>query len=305
MNDGEPDHVSLNTNNSSSQPKARADVTPPDSLWEVRLSPGKGRGVFATRRIAAGTQIHAEDPLFSIQPPEFQPGRGFRVDEVISAVNKAVASLPEEEQAEFYACHEHREPHETSNDAQQRNLFILRSNAYMLPSGRSAMFPRLARVNHSCRPNAAHLWNPAARGDRVDWVAARDIEAGEEITVTYVNLLMTAAERQQRLAQYGFTCDCAACVGQGETDSRRARMGVLLLTLNENPEGRGNDGIAALGENLQLLRWAEELVQMLEEEALVDYLPQAYGYAGKLSSVLGDDEAAVDWRRKEAEVLSI
>lgn len=139
----------------------------------------------------------------------------------------------------------------------------------------------------------------------MDWVAARDIEAGEEITVTYVNLLMTAAERQQRLAQYGFMCDCAACVGQGETDSRRARMGVLLLTLNENPEGRGNDGIAALGENLQLLRWAEELVQMLEGEALVDYLPQAYGYAGKLSSVLGDDEAAMDWRRKEAEILSI
>lgn len=287
-------------------PRAQADIAPPDSSWEVRLSPGKGRGVFARRAIRAGERIFAEEPLFAITPPEFHPGQGFRADEVAGVVNEAVTALSPARRAEFLACHEHREPHEEAERTQspatyarKRGLYILRSNAYMLPDGRSAMFTRLARANHDCAPNAAHLWDPRVRGDAVALVATRDIARGEEVTVTYVDVLAGAAERRQRLAQYGFRCDCASCTAAGETDPRRQRMGTLFRTMGAYPAG-GNDAI----ENARLLLWAEELVDMLEQDALLDYLPQAYGFAARLTSLMGDMKVALEWRRKEAEVLA-
>ena len=222
-------------------------------------------------------------------------------------VNEAVTTLSPARRAEFLACHEHLLPHEEAERgrspaayAHKRGLYVFRSNAYMLPDGRTAMFPRLARANHDCAPNAAHLWDPRARGDAVALVATRDIARDEEVTVTYVDVLADAAERRRRLTQYGFRCACASCAGAAETDPRRQRMGTLFRTMGAYPAG-GNNAV----ENARLLLWAEELVGMLEQDALLAYLPQAYGFAAKLASLMGDMKLASEWRRKEAELLGL
>jgi hypothetical protein len=44
------------------------------------------------------------------------------------------------------------------------------------------------------------------------FVAARDIKAGEELYCAYIDLARTKAERQTDLAPYGFSCNCSACV---------------------------------------------------------------------------------------------
>ena len=279
----------------------------------MRPSAGKGRGLFALRRIRAGERIFTEEPLLAIRPPApAHPGQGYRADEVAVVADAAAAALSSAGRAEFLACHEHRGPGEEAERvrspasyARRRALYVLRSNAYMLPDGRSAVFPRLARANHDCAPSAAHIWHPAARGDRVALVAARDIAAGEEITVTYVDLLTDATARRERLAQYGFRCGCAVCAAAtgaaGGTDPRRERMGTLLRTLAAYLPAGGDGG----AENARLMLWAEELVRLLEEDALLDYLPQAYGFAARLASLLGDREAAAGWRGKEERVLSL
>jgi SET domain-containing protein len=88
-------------------------------------------------------------------------------------------------------------------------MTILRSNAYNTGSSHIGLFPKTARINHSCNPNAGNYWDEKA-AERVIY-ASRDIEEGEEITVSYIPLLKPIKERQARLQQYGFTCDCSAC----------------------------------------------------------------------------------------------
>ena len=45
--------------------------------------------------------------------------------------------------------------------------------------------------------------------------ALRDIEAGEELTMSYIDEGESLEERKVALASYGFVCGCDKCVGEG------------------------------------------------------------------------------------------
>jgi len=74
---------------------------------------------------------------------------------------------------------------------------------YMLPS----------LLNHSCEPNIDAVWRD---GDATLTLAARrDIAAGEELNITYIDAGLPATERRQLLLNgYGFVCMCPACVDE-------------------------------------------------------------------------------------------
>lgn len=74
---------------------------------------------------------------------------------------------------------------------------------YMLPS----------LLNHSCEPNVDALWRD---GDATLTLAARrDIAAGEELSITYIDADLPVAERRQMLHHgYGFNCRCPACLDE-------------------------------------------------------------------------------------------
>lgn len=229
-----------------------------------------------------------EEPLFTIVPPDFRPGMGYQLSEMAASLDATVASLPDSRRGEFYACHQHRLPGEGEAD---RNMVIFRSNAYTLTDGTIAMFPKVARINHSCRPNAANIWS-AASNMRIIW-AARDIQPGEEVTVTYAPLLKKSEERQRRLAPYGFRCTCEACHDHEQTDPLRLKMGRILHEL-EDRLARSTSSVA----NKKLLPKAVELTRMAEAEHMMDYLPNAYHLAAELALRLGDKAAAAEWSRK-------
>ena len=44
--------------------------------------------------------------------------------------------------------------------------------------------------------------------------ALRDVEKGEELSVSYIDETRPVAERQKALAAYGFKCACAICVAE-------------------------------------------------------------------------------------------
>jgi hypothetical protein len=91
------------------------------------------------------------------------------------------------------------------------------------------IYPCAALLNHSCAPNTIlryKLDNGDAltkRGEGeafhpplLQIVACRDIAKGEELTHSYVDLMLSTKERQARLWQtHGFTCQCKRCV-EGE-----------------------------------------------------------------------------------------
>jgi hypothetical protein len=73
-----------------------------------------------------------------------------------------------------------------------------------------ALCPRVAMLNHSCRPNAIVVW----RGHTATVRLTEAVAAGGEIHISYgphAGRLGPAARRKALVDQYGFTCRCCAC----------------------------------------------------------------------------------------------
>lgn len=90
------------------------------------------------------------------------------------------------------------------------------------PVWRRAVFPNVARINHSCVPNA-HAHYRRELGSMFVF-ALRDIDPGEEIVISYFNITLPRNERQERAKKWGFTCTCPAC---SDTSDREAHEQLL------------------------------------------------------------------------------
>jgi SET domain-containing protein len=66
--------------------------------------------------------------------------------------------------------------------------------------------------NHSCAPNATPRYRSWKGAAAVRVQATRDVLAGEEITMSYVDETAGVDARADALASYGFTCECEKCV---------------------------------------------------------------------------------------------
>ncbi|KAG0379603.1 Histone-lysine N-methyltransferase smyd1 [Mortierella sp. AD032] len=63
-------------------------------------------------------------------------------------------------------------------------------------------------MNHSCLPNCVYTF----KGSRVECRVIREIQPGEELTISYIDQIGTTRERQKQLKeQYHFTCTCPLC----------------------------------------------------------------------------------------------
>ena len=76
----------------------------------------------------------------------------------------------------------------------------------------TALFDRLACINHSCAPNA-EVWPSRDGSHEARLVARRAIAAGDEVTISYIDANQRAGvrERRRELCEYGFVCACAKC----------------------------------------------------------------------------------------------
>ena len=75
----------------------------------------------------------------------------------------------------------------------------------------SALFPTLALINHSCKPNTVRF----NQGCRVVVIAAEDIPKGTEISDSYGLVHYLTNEREERqtmlMKRFNFQCNCVAC----------------------------------------------------------------------------------------------
>ncbi|CAK9045615.1 unnamed protein product [Durusdinium trenchii] len=139
------------------------------------------------------------------------------------------------------------------------------------------LYPTLARVNHSCRPNAV-LGDPKpAEQDAklhsglepVDLlkkalIAIEEIPEGEEITVSYLSeedLLEPRPQRRQRLMDgFGFECFCSRCLDE---DADR------VLRTFRSAEGEGSTGTGGEPcEEMHVSSFADFLTKLSKEEPL-------------------------------------
>lgn len=72
-------------------------------------------------------------------------------------------------------------------------------------------------INHSCVPNARRLHV----GDYLIVHASRDVKAGEEITFAYFDVLSPLDKRNEMCKTWGFRCDCKRCKFEEDLYSRQ------------------------------------------------------------------------------------
>ncbi|CDM31388.1 SET domain [Penicillium roqueforti FM164] len=217
---------------------------PDDAPFELKPSPGKGWGAFATKRIERGSLILKEKALFVIQKSS--------VDITGLDVFRAVMELSPTElvQSLLIQNNESEEP---------KGLLETLSENYFTSALKSIGFYTLgSRFNHSCIPNARVPSDPRPF---IELLATKKIEAGEEIYFCYFPDLK-AQTRHERHESLGFVCSCKALDLDGQRQSSQS-------TLIVDPKLKA----AAETGNIPLMsRMVLHLLMVvfLEEEGLLD-----------------------------------
>jgi hypothetical protein len=250
--------------------------------------PGKGKGLIATRAIRPGELILSEPPLFTTaslsNPATFEKDLG-----------AIVKGLSKDGQRAFLSLH---------NNNPGANPFsnIVRSNGYPLgPNSEvGAIFPLVARLNHSCRPNAQHAWNEAKGIEVVH--AVRDIQEGEELTLSYL-AGGASTERQSRLKEYfGFDCTCEAC-----------SLPAAELKASDTRLQRAQKLDEAIGDPRRVRHLPERaltdckaLLDVYQDEAIFDLrLPRLYYDAFQITAMHADAARASVFAKASADARAV
>ena len=105
---------------------------------------------------------------------------------------------------------------ETLFQAVRSNAFGLETPLLGVEYG-AALFPSAARFNHDCRPNCTSV---RISGNMAIFVGDRAIEAGEELTHSYLPAHVLAQPQPRRAAQLHFRCACVRCARAAASDAR-------------------------------------------------------------------------------------
>ncbi|KAK1171433.1 N-lysine methyltransferase SMYD2-like isoform X2 [Acipenser oxyrinchus oxyrinchus] len=94
----------------------------------------------------------------------------------------------------------------------------------------SAVFPDVALMNHSCCPNVIVTY----KGTLAEVRAVQEVNAGDEIFTSYIDLLYPTDDRNDRLKDsYFFNCDCKECATKGKD---KAKMEIRKMNEPPKPE---------------------------------------------------------------------
>ncbi|KAF7289263.1 Aldehyde dehydrogenase [Mycena indigotica] len=210
-------------------------ASPP--AFRVAPSPGKGMGLFSTRKITQGEMIFSERPLLLQPAPtmvitpnglDAAEEAKWRLNEQERYAAKCVQRMTPHQQAAFMGLHNFN-----PNDRTGPIFGRIRTNGiglYGLESGiegdkgvYAAVCDNISRLNHSCSPNTCPRFDRASFSY---WLyAVRDIAEGEELTYQYSDVLVSKVERNEETEKYGFACMCAACKEPtAESDKRRSEI---------------------------------------------------------------------------------
>jgi hypothetical protein len=124
-----------------------------------------------------------------------------------------------------------QEQHAARTGKEPSLISIFQTNCMEMDKG-AAIFPKAARFNHSCNPNACFSWNSAIGKETIH--AMNDIQPGEEITLSYCDMIHDKVLRSWELKHYGFVCNCRACAENEDDESTFAyQSGVRRFRLQE------------------------------------------------------------------------
>ncbi|KAF5230685.1 hypothetical protein FANTH_13745 [Fusarium anthophilum] len=238
------------------------------TLWDIH---GKGKGLVATSNIHKGTRILSEEPV--IRVPE---------DALDSPVLRA--SIP-------------RQVDQLTSD--RRQAFLSMCNVY--PGDTASQYLGIIRTNALPIDIRGKAWNDNIGRHTIH--ALRDIEKGEEITITYIGVLNNRRSRQEVFRKkFMFTCVCRLCSLpehlSAESDTRLDE----ILRLDSCIGREGLRGIQS--DPKRMLGYVDRQVRLYNEQGPDDVgLPKAFFDAAQICAAHGDlararvftERAAAGW----------
>lgn len=240
---------------------------PSDAPFELRPSPGKGWGAFATRRIKRGATILREKPLFVVQKAH--------VSITEEDIRTAFQHLAPVAKQQFLHLRDNADaPFQYMENAFAENSFAVNrigSCGTKLPA--HGLFVLHSRFNHSCMPNSKI---PDTNNETFASFATQDIIPGEEITFCY-NPDFECRNRHERHELLRFACDCKACLPgtpfQQLSDMRRTMIrGLQYLTLGTDLDGKQQDSTSSIIVDPKLKKAAENFRLPLSSRLIYDLL---------------------------------
>ncbi|KAI4643466.1 uncharacterized protein J4E78_009936 [Alternaria triticimaculans] len=270
-------------------------------VYLVKASEGMGLGVFAAHDIDIGDVVMRETPVLKIRLPKLANGSPYPMAAVAMLLQEQFDTLSLESQEEVLSLTHQTNP--VNSDSQDTLGTIFRNNAYNT-GDQVGLFPKIARINHSCRPNTSYYWSEKLNKRIV--YATRKIKAGEEFFVSYISLLLSREDRQKQLDRYGFQCHCEACAheqaAQIASDNRRITIKnafskfepQMVLTA---PQSKAGKRLARKDAEVSI-----QLAGLVEEEGLADYYAKAYRIAAISHARVEDWATAARWANRAYEI---
>ena len=104
-------------------------------------------------------------------------------------------------------------------DAAKRKILLLINQlgkeVIFPPLDGTAFYTLVCKVNHSCDPNAFVRYAMYhEHGIVAEMQLTKDIDAGEELTISYIDESCSYEKRRKLLRDYGFSCKCVKCCQQ-------------------------------------------------------------------------------------------
>ncbi|KAI8958061.1 SET domain-containing protein [Daldinia sp. FL1419] len=256
--------------------------------YEVTEIPGKGKGVIAMRRIKRAEAIMADWAALIVDldfPTSIVRTEGYRL------LHRAVDQMADPDRVLELA-----RSSAFSGDIVED---VLRTNSFsftLADESHMTLYPEVSRVNHACRPNSFIRFTPSSLA--VSIVALRDIEPGEEITITYVPLGKTTDERHAALKKWGFECTCSLCTGSkteiAASDYRRQKIKALRQEVMKAVE---------VWDGSRAVKLTHEVLKLMMEEDLVPLYSSQYEIMARLYWKAKDKATATKYAQMSIDTL--
>jgi SET domain len=166
-------------------------------------------------------------------------------------------------------------------------------DALFPPFDGAAMFAHACKMNHSCAPNVILLYKNRGWGRyhplTAFCVALRDIQEGDELTISYIDKEQSYEQRRRALAHYGFRCECDQCLQDlmegcqavAEADEAAGSMihsddevkNTTMGTANPGQDGEGDLERAAENGGEQRLQHLFSRLETVGNHQLIGTLP--------------------------------
>lgn len=287
------------------------------SPWFTRDEPGRGFVAYARRSFRKGEKICSEFPTVWIHG--HHPFNDTQIEEIHTKVN----ALDDNDKDAFFAMANVFPEFPPAVGIFMTNCFDMTDSIY---GTCCAMYLALARLNHSCCPNAQQTHIPTTTEEVL--FAARDIAEGEEINDCYIDLRQNRNNRRHELQEYyRFHCTCIACNESNdnlvnEEDALRIRASEIsdkivdLITADDEDEDNVDNSskkrrcISALTMALQLKNDLTAVSSvftvgpMSSERWCIRYLPELYMLIYQLCDTLAEEHAQSSKKTKASKTMA-